>query len=150
MDIIQEQSYEVNNLIAQSGRFSVAEFQKALSEMVNAYKDFAVGNGEFMITTTKSLEVINGEQIMEVEFLLPVSYRIPVEGPYIFKSKLKLSNALYAKVTDLTKLQDTLNQVNQYILDNKMQPITSAYLVQTKQDNKPSIEVYIGINPNSL
>lgn len=150
MDIIQEQSYEINNLVTQSGRFSAAEFQKALVEMVNVYKDFAVENGEFMITTTKSLEVIYGEQIMEVEFLLPVSYRIPVGEPYTFKNKLKLSNCLYAKVTDLTQLQETLNMVNQYILDNKMQPITSAYLVQTKQDNKPCIEVYIGINPNSL
>lgn len=150
MDILQDQSFEISNLVTQSGRFSVADFQKAMMGMVNAYKDFSVDNGEYMITTTKSLEVINGEQIMDVEFLLPVSYRIPVEEQYTFKNKLKLANALYAKVTDITQLQDTLNMVNQYILDNKLQPITSAYLVQTKQDNKPCIEVYIGINPNIL
>ena len=42
--------------------------------MVNSYKDYAANNGEYVITTTKSLEVVNGEQIMDVEILLPVSY----------------------------------------------------------------------------
>jgi len=150
MNIIQDQSYEISNLVAQSGRFTVTEFQKALMVMVNSYKDYSINNGEYMITTTKSLEIINGEQIMDVEFLIPVSYRIPVEEPYTFKSKLRLSNALYAKVSDITQLQDTLNMVNQYIIEHMLQPITSAYLVQTKQDNQLCVEVYIGINPNII
>ena len=150
MDIIQNQEFEISNLVTRSGRFNVVDFQMALMDMVTAYKDYAINNAEYMITTTKSLEVMNGEQIMEVEMLLPVSYRVPVEEPYVFKNKIKLTNAIYTKVTDPALLQDALNQVNQYILTEKLQPITSAYLVQTKQDNKPCIEVYISINPNSL
>ncbi len=150
MEITKEQSFEMNNLISKSGKFKVMEFQKALMEMVNAYKDFAVGNGEYMITTTKAIEVVDGEQVMDVEILMPVSYRMPVEEPYVFKNKLKLNHALYAKVTDITKLQDTMNEVNQYILEQKLQPLTSAYLIQTKQENQPCIELYIGINPNVL
>ena len=150
MDIILNQEYEIDNLITRVGRFNVMDFQQALMNLVNSYKDYAANNGEYVITTTKSLEVVNGEQIMDVEILLPVSYRVPTDDPYVFKSKIKLSNALYAKITDPALLQDALNQVNQYILENKLQPVTSAYLVQTKQDNKPSIEIYIGMNPNIL
>lgn len=150
MEIIQNQNYEISNLVTQAGKFSVVEFQKALMNMANSFKDYAINNAEHVITTTKSLEVINGEQIMDVEILLPVSYRIPVEEPYQFKSKVRIGNALYAKVTDVTQLQDTLTQMNQYILTNQFQPITSAYLVQTKQDNRPCIEIYIGINPNII
>lgn len=150
MDIILNQEYEITNLITHSGRFTVAEFQKNLMEMASSYKDFAVNNGEYMITTTKTVEFIAGEQVMDVEMLMPLSYRMPVEGPYQFKDKVRLTNALYVKVTDPALLQDTLNQVNEYIMENKLQPITSAYLIQTKQDNKPCIEVYVGMNPNLL
>jgi len=150
MEILLEQSYEMNNLVMKAGKYSVTEFQKAVVDMVNTYKDFSIANGDYVITTTKSLEIVNGEQIMDVEILMPVSYRMPVEEPYTFKSKLKLMNSLYTKVTEMAKLQEALNMVNQYILDHKLQPITPAYLVQTKQENQPSMEVYIGINPNIL
>jgi hypothetical protein len=150
MEIILNQSYEINNLVTQSGKFTVADFQKALMKLSNAYKDYANNNDECVITTTRSLEIVDGEQILDVEILFPITYRIAVEDSYLFKSKIKITNALYAKVEDVTKFQETLNGVNQYIIDNKMQPITSAYLVQTKQENKPCIEIYIGINPNIL
>jgi hypothetical protein len=150
MDILQNQAYEMDNLVSLAGRFTVKEFQQALMNMGNSFKDYSAFNGEYVITTTKSLEVIGGEQIMDVEILLPISYRMPVDEPYLVKSKIKLTNSLYAKVSDITQLQESLNQVNQYILTNQLQPITSAYLVQTKQDNKPCIEIYIGINPNMI
>lgn len=150
MDIVQEKSFEINNLISRSGKFTALEFQKALVEMVNAFKNFSRANGDYVITTTKSLEARNGEQVLDVEILIPVNYRIPVEEPYVFKNEIKLTNCLYAMETDVSRLQDTLNKINQYIIDQKLLPITSAYLVQTKQDNQPCIAIYVGINPNIL
>lgn len=150
MEMIQNQTYEIDNLVTHSGRFTVADFQRTLLNITNSYKDYSISNGEYVITTTRAIEVVNGEQVLDVEILFPISYRIPIEEPYVFKSKIKITNALYQKVTDITQLQDVLNQMNQYILDNKLQPITSAYLVQTKQEDKPCIEIYIGINPNIL
>ncbi len=150
MEIMLNQQYEMNNLITRSGRLTVTEFQKNLMEMASSYKDFAINNGEYIITTTKAVEFIGGEQLMDVELLMPISYRMPVEEPYQWKDKVRITNALYVKVTDPALLQETLNQVNEYIAENRLQPITSAYLVQTKQDNMPCIEVYVGINPNVL
>lgn len=150
MDIMLEKSFEINNLISRSGKFAALEFQKVIIEMVNAFKVFSIANGEYVITTTKSLEVRNGEQVMDVEILIPVNYRMPVEEPYVFKNEIKLSNCLYSMETDVSKLQDTLNNINQYIIDHKLLPITSAYLVQTKRDNQPRIEIYMSINPNIL
>lgn len=50
-----------------------------------------------------------------------------------------------------TEFQKALmDMVNQYILDQQMQTITSAYLVHTKENNQPCVEIYIGINPNVL
>lgn len=150
MNILSEQSYEINNIISRSGKFTTTRFQGILMETAQKFKDFVANNGETIITTTKAVEIVDSEQILDVEILLPVSYRIPCSEPYVFKEKIKIDNALYFREDDITKLQDAMNKMNQYILDNRLQPITSAYLVQTKQDNKMITDIYIGINPNIL
>lgn len=150
MEIILNQEYERDNLVVRTGHFTVAEFQKNLIEMGNSYKDYAIRGGEYMITTTKAIEFINGEQVMDVEMLLPVNYCMPVEAPYKFKNKIKLTNALYTRVADPSLLQEALNEINEYISEKKLQSITSAYLIQSMQDKKPCIEVYVGLNPNML
>ncbi|MDF2870920.1 MAG: AraC family transcriptional regulator [Anaerocolumna sp.] len=150
MDIILNQKYEISDLISYSGRFTATEFQKKIIEMVNNYKDIALRSGEYMITVTKSVEFVNGEQVMDVEILLPVNCRITATHPYRFKDKLRLTNALLVNVTKLSYLQETLEQVDSYIMEHKLKPITSAYLVQTKRDNLAVIDIYVGINPNIL
>lgn len=148
MKIKLQETYEINNLIVQSGEFTSDDFQKAVQNILNVYKDIAIQNGEYIITTTKSVNT--EKQIIDAEILLPVSYRVPVEVPYEFKQSIKINNALYTKVEDISKLQIELNEVNNYIIENKLQPITSAYLVQSKQNDKLCIEIYIGLNPNIL
>ena len=93
MEIISNQCYELNNLVSISGKYKAAEVQNLLIDLVKTYY-YSVANGDYVITTTKSIEIVNGEQILDVEVLIPVLYRIPVEEPYVFKNTLKLSNAL--------------------------------------------------------
>ena len=51
-------------------------------------------------------------------------------------------------------LQEACNELNKYIIDNKLQPITVGYNVTKKIDpldiNNAEIDVYVGINPNIL
>jgi hypothetical protein len=96
------------------------------------------------------MDIIEGKQIIDVEVLLPIAYRIPDDTPYEFKERIKITNALYTKVEQVERLNDAMNEVNEYMVSNGLQPVTSAYLVQTKQEDKPVIELYIGINPNIL
>lgn len=150
MEIILSREIKVNNLVSQSGKFSTDEFQKVIQGMIIKYKDYVDSSKECMITTTRAVEVVEGKQILDVEVLLPISYRIPVENPYVFKEKVEITNALYAKVEQVEKLNEAMNEVNQYILSNGLQPITSAYIVQTKEEDKLISEIYIGLNPNIL
>ena len=150
MNILIEQAYEIDNIISRSGKFTMVEFQGALMDTVKEFKEYATNKGESVITTTRSVEVVDNQQILDVEILFSVNYRVPCKEPYEFKKKIKIVNALYAREDDISKLQDTLNQINQYILDNKLQPITSAYLVQSKLNNKMITDIYIGMNPNIL
>lgn len=150
MNILLNQEFEVNNLVSQSAKFSTDEFQKVIQDMIINYKDYAESSNECIITTTKTIEIVEGKQILDVEVLIPIAYRIPIENPYVFKEKIKLRNALYAKVEQVEKLNEAMNEINQYILSNGFQPITSAYIIQTKQEDRPIAEIYIGLNPNIL
>lgn len=150
MKIDLNQTYNMNNFISRSGRFTTSEFQQAVSNLLNNYKEYAINKGDYLITTTKSIEIINNEQILDVEILLPVLEHISVLEPYIYKEHIHITNALYTIVSDLTKLTDTINEVNQYISENRLQAITHPYLVQTKQNNDIQIEIYIGLNPNII
>ena len=52
------------------------------------------------------------------------------------------------------RLQNTCNELNQYIVQNKLMPITVGYNVTKKIDPvniiKTEIDVYVGISPNIL
>lgn len=150
MNILLNQSLDMSNLVRQSGRFSTNEYRKLIQDMVMNYKDYADSSKECIITTTKAMEVVEGKQILDVEVLLPISYRITVETPYVFMEKFNITNALYTKVEQAEKLNEAMNEVNQYIISNGLQPITSVYVVQTKQEDKPMFELYIGLDPNVL
>lgn len=150
MNILLEKKYEESNLIAISGKYNLNSFNQLVQDTLRIFKPYSKYSQEYIITTTKSLEVVNNEQIIDVEILFPISHRIQVQEPYIFKEQIRITNALYLKLDDIAKLQDAMNKINQYVIEKKLQPITSAYLVQSMEEGKPAIEIYMGISPNVL
>ena len=150
MNILLNKEIEISNLVSQIGKFSTDELQKVIQNMIMEHKKYVDSSKEYIITTTKAIEIVEEKQILDVEVLLPISYRISVDKPYIFKEAIKITNALYTKVEQVEKLNEAMNEVNQYILSNGLQPITSAYIVQTKQEDKHTFEIYTGLNPNIL
>lgn len=150
MNLLVEKNYEESNLIAISGKYNLNSFNQLVQDTVKLFKPYSKYNHEYIITTTKSIEVVNHEQIIDVEILFPITDRIQVQEPYTFKEQIRITNALYLKVDVIAKLQDAMNKINQYVIEKKLQPITSAYLVQTMEEGKAVVEIYMGINPNII
>lgn len=59
-------------------------------------------------------------------------------------------NAVCARIDDLGKMQDALNDVNSYLLVNKLQPIVSPYIVKTEVDGKSCFEIYVDVSDEAL
>lgn len=148
MEILKGQTYEMEHLVSRSGKFTLNEFETIGKEMSKTFKDKFIDNGEYVITTTRAIE--DEGRIMDVEILMPFTEPIEVEEPYVFKDRIKIVNALYMKVIDVNLMQEAMNEMNVYIMEHKLQAVTSAYLVQTKENGQPCIEMYIGISPNIL
>ncbi len=100
MNLKLNQQFVIEKLVGQKGKFTQERFQQILVELINKYKEVAVDNGERIVTTTKSIEVIGGEQILDAEVLLPLKEEIFVEEPYEYKKCIKITNALYARLED--------------------------------------------------
>lgn len=92
---------------------------------------------------------------MDIEILLPINKKVEDSVQYTYKEKLKIVNAIVAKHRgNAAELQNTCNELNQYIVEHQLIPITAGYNVTRKvnpanpQDTE--IDVYVGISPNIL
>lgn len=103
------------------------------------------------ITATYGVE----GDIVDVELLMPVDKSMESIDKFVFKNKIKIVNAVVACYTgNPIGLQEACNQLNQYIIEHKLQPITVGYNVTKKMDmlspENTEIDVYVGISPNIL
>jgi len=113
-----------------------------------------------MITTTFKVEVVDGEQIMDTEILMPIDKKIDLPEKYNFKelfALFHLKNSLYTSYTrhkgNPAELQETYEQLNQYAVDNDLKQITSGYNVyvnEGKDHEDMIVDIYIGIDQNVL
>ena len=151
IEIIENQTLEVENLLSFRGNVTQAEMAtigKEMEEAVNGAGAKRIGSP---ITATYGVE---GEKV-DVELLLPIDKKIESIGNYTYKEKIKIVNAVVAKyVGNPTGLQNACNELNQYIIEHKLVPITVGYN-GTKKINpmnmeETEIEVYVGISPNIL
>ena len=107
-----------------------------------------IGN---LITATFGIE---GEYI-DVELFAPIDKHVENIDKYSYKEKLKIVNAVVVSYKgNPSGLQMACNELNQYIVENKLQPITVGYnvtkYIESCNLENAEIDVYVGINPNIL
>lgn len=103
------------------------------------------------ITATYAVE---GDAI-DIELLMPIDKTIDSSDRFVFKNQIKIVIAVVACYKGHPMgLQDACNQLNQYIVEHSLQPITVGYNVTKKTDmldpENTEIDVYVGISPNIL
>lgn len=150
-EILSGQTLELENLMSFRGKITNTELEhigKDLETKITLAGAKRVGNP---ITATFGVE----GNLLDIEILLPIDKKISnIEG-YCYKEKLRITNALVAKHKGSpVRLQETCNQLNQYIVEQKFVPITVGYNVTQKVDpvnvENSEIDIYVGISPNIL
>ena len=151
IEIKTGQELEVNKVLSFRGKIQQNEVEKIGMHMEAKLREVGskrIGNP---ITAIYGVDGMT----MDVEILLPIDKNTGTIGDYQFKEKIKLVNAVVASYKgNPTGLQDACNELNKYIMENKLQPITVGYDVPKKVDSlnidDSEIDVYVGINPNVL
>ena len=141
LEIKENQELNVTNLLSYRGKLKQTELENIGKEM-ESYNP---------ITATYELE---GDEI-DIELLMPIDKSIESMDKFDFKNQIKIVNAVVASyIGHPMGVQDACNQLNQYIMERRLQPITVGYNVTKKTDmlspENTEIDVYVGISPNIL
>lgn len=149
--IKENQELNVSNLLSYRGKVRQLELESIGKEMENYIHKAGAKRVGNPITATYAIE---GDAI-DVELLMPIDMIINSKDNFVFKSQIKIVNAVVAAYKGHPiGLQDACNQLNQYIVEHKLQPITVGYNVTKKTDmlnpDNTEIDVYVGISTNIL
>lgn len=150
-EIKRNQELEVNNILSFRGKVKPQELDAIVKDMELKMKDTGVERVGNPITATYAMD----KEGVDVEVLLPINKSMGNIGIYKFKERIKIVNAvLLSYKGNPVGLQNACNELNQYIVDNQLQPITVGYNITKHIDiinvENTEIDVYVGINPNIL
>lgn len=151
LEIKENQELNVTNLLSYRGKLKQTELENIGKEMENYIQSAGAKRVGNPITATYELE---GDEI-DIELLMPIDKSIESMDKFDFKNQIKIVNAVVASyIGHPMGLQDACNQLNQYIMERRLQPITVGYNVTKKTDmlnpENTEIDVYVGISPNIL
>ena len=151
LEIKENQELNVANVLSYKGKVKQAELENVGKEMESYIQKAGakrVGN------PTTATYAVEGDMI-DIELLMPIDKSIDSTDKFVFKNQIKIVNAVVAcyKGHPLG-LQEACNQLNQYIVEHKLQPITVGYNVTKKTDmldpENTEVDVYVGISPHIL
>lgn len=148
-EIKTEQKLELKNVLSFRGKIKQSELEavgKDLEQEAVSVGAKVIGNP---VTATYAVE----QDEIDIELLLPVDKEITPHENYVFKKEIRIVNAAMAAYKgNLTGLQGACNELNQYMLEHKMQPITVGYNVTKYCDSmnpdNTEVEIYVGVSPN--
>ena len=151
LEIKEKQELSVNNVFSYRGKIRQMELEDILKDMESKIQELGTIRNSNPITATYGMA---GDYI-DIEILLPIDKPVQNIGSYVFKNKVQIVNAVVASYQGHPGgLQKACDQLNQYIMENQLQPITVGYNVTKQLDTanieKTEIDVYVGISPNIL
>lgn len=151
VDIREKQELHVVNVFSYRGKIKQAEVEHIGKNIESKIKESGAKRAGNPISATYG---VDGEYL-DIEIIIPIDKEIENTEDYVFKKRIHIVNAVVACYKgNPTGLQDACNNLNQYIINNKLQPITVGYNVTKKVDmlnpENSEVDVYVGISPNIL
>lgn len=141
----------MENVISYRGVMTQGEIQERMQEIGNLIQDNQLTLSGKVTTTTFAVDP-SGK--FDMEILVPVNRKLNLPKEYRFKKEFKLFNSVYSRhVGNPSEINSLYKALNEYIVANNIQSITSGYNVTVKESadiNEFVIDVYIGTSDNLL
>ena len=154
MEIKENQELIMENVLSFRGKVTQQQMQKEMMKIGQVLQKLGVQKNGSITTATYSVEEVYGEQLMDIEILVPLDKQVNLPKEYTLKPIIKIMNALFIRHEGHPgRLHETINRLNDYIFEYNKQVITATYNVTVKDAmnleelEKMIIDVYVGCNP---
>lgn len=154
MAVKENQELILENVLSFRGKVTQKEMQEEMIKIGQVLQSLGVQKNGPITTATYAVEQVGSEQLMDIEILIPLDKKVDLPKEYTLKPIIKIVNALSIRHEgNPGRLQETMNRLNEYIIEHKKQVITATYNVTVKDAmnleelNEMIIDVYIGCNP---
>lgn len=150
MNIITEQWFEQRDLLSYKTRVErdrLPDLIAYVQKNIDSVGLCAVGDIIFSVEEEVSEPDIS---IVNVELLVPVNKNFRSSSRYVFKPVFRLENAVLVKYCgQFDKLYDAHRKLSEYLVCNRMQPITKIYhVLRSLREDNGVIDMFVGVNGN--
>ncbi len=143
------------NLLSIRKKIDQRDVDKEIMKIKSFFIESGINKNGPLISATFGIENVNDCPIIDIQILVPMDKKTELPDEYTFKDVFYLENAVFSKHTgNPAMIQHTYDQMLEFIRNNRLQQITAAYNVQTKEISNSiddfSVDIYIGVSANIL
>ena len=156
-NIVDNQTLVMRDVLTYRAKMTQQELNVAMNNIGKVIKENGANKNGCATTSTFAIEVVDNQQVMDIEVLVPLDKEITAPDGYVFKKQFKLTNAVKIRHEGNPSLmQNSANELMKYISDKGLTPITSGYNVTVKEPTSQAeidnmiIDIYVGVSPNIL
>lgn len=168
MEIKEGQEYRMQNVLVCRAKMTQLQVKEKSQELDKYIKGIGAVPAGLPVTATYAIENSSDGQRIDMELLIPLDRDISkevseglkqntIDSGVRFLPEFVLTNAVKIKHKgNPSRIQESLNVLNEYIAEKKLVPITVGYNVTVKQPksmaeiDEMEVDTYVGISPNKI
>lgn len=152
MEINQEKIYLVEQVITYRGKVNNKLLNNVMEQLFSAINDAGLKTNGPTITAIHSIENDCGDQIIDIEIVIPINGVMTSNDEFVYRDKFEISNALmFRHIGNPQTMNTEMQEFNQYIRDNDFKPVTPFYNVTVRSASSLSeidniiMDIYVGV-----
>lgn len=156
-EIIENTALEMTNVLSYRTKATQRQLAQALKEIEEILKSNDAKKTGSSVSATFAVDTIGAEPMLDMEILIPIDKNITVPAPYTIKPIFRLRNAVKIRHEgNPALLQNTANELMEYIKSKGLMPITAGYNVTVQEPTTPTdvdsliVDIYVGVCDNIL
>ena len=151
-EIFEKQTLYMENVLYYRGWVTQQTSNEQFAKMETLVTEATAKKNGTIVTATNAIEMRDGENVMDIEILIPLDKEIKVSEEYKFIPKFEISNALKIRIEgNSSQWQTAMQTLSEYMKKYKLQPTTPALMVTVKAATTPLeieemiTEIYVGV-----
>lgn len=156
-EITENVALEMTNVLSYRNKSTQKQLVMVSKEIEELLKNNNAKKVGASVSVTFAIDTTGLEPMLDVEILIPIDKTISVSAPYTIKPIFRLRNAVKIRHKgNPALLQNTANELMEYIKNKGLIPITAGYNVTIQEISSPTdvdsliVDIYVGVSDNIL